>query len=108
MCLIFTDLDCTIDRILCLPSFYIFSYVTLCSRLKAYRNDYIPRHWKLKQIMQFSTYPIIYILMSHDQEYKEQPIYKQDIPYSEDSESDTTIVKKPISKLPLTNSEAYF
>ena len=46
--------------------------------------------------------------MSHDQEYKEQPIYKQDIQYSEDSESDTTIVKKPISKLPLTNSEAYF
>ena len=31
--------------------------------------------------------------MSHDQEYNEQPIYELDLKYSEDSESDTTILQ---------------
>ena len=48
---------------------------------------------KLKQIMQFSTYPTIYNLMSYNQEYNEQPIYELDFQYSEDSESDTTILQ---------------
>ena len=50
-------------------------------------------NWQLKQIMQFSTYPTIYNLMSYNQEYNEQPIYELDLQYSEDSESDTTILQ---------------
>ena len=49
--------------------------------------------WQLRQIMQFSTYPTIYNLMSYNQEYNEQPIYELDLQYSEDSESDTTILQ---------------
>ena len=43
--------------------------------------------------MQFSTYPTIYNLMSYDQEYNEQPLYDLDFQYSDDSESDTTILQ---------------
>ena len=43
--------------------------------------------------MQFSTYPTIYNLMSHNQEYNGQPLYELDLQYSEDSESDTTILQ---------------
>ena len=49
--------------------------------------------WQLRQIMEFSTYPTIYNLMSYNQEYNEQPIYELDLQYSEDSESDTTILQ---------------
>ena len=31
--------------------------------------------------------------MSYNQEYNEQPIYELDLQYSEDSESDTTILQ---------------
>ena len=50
-------------------------------------------NWKLSQIRQFSTYPTIYNLMSYNQEYNEQPIYELDIQYTEDSDSDTTILQ---------------
>ena len=59
-------------------------FITDCPRLQTYRNDTfldnIPKqdNWKLKQIMQFSTYPTIYNLMSYNQEYNEQPIYELD------------------------------
>ena len=43
--------------------------------------------------MQFSTYPTIYNLMFCNQEYNEQPVYELDFQYSEDSESDTTIMQ---------------
>ena len=39
------------------------------------------------------TYPTIYNLMSYNQEYNEQPVYELDLQYSEDSESDTTILQ---------------
>ena len=74
-------------------------FVTNCPRLYTYRNDIFmdkpPQqdNWQLKQIMQFSTYPTIYNLMSYNQEYNEQPIYELDLQYSEDSESDTTILQ---------------
>ena len=57
--------------------------------------DDIPQQdsWKLRQIMRFSTYPIIYNLMSYNQEYNEQPLYELDLQHSEDSESDTTILQ---------------
>ena len=42
--------------------------------------------------MQFSTYTTIYNLLSYNQEYIEQPIYELDVQYSEDSESDYTIL----------------
>ena len=57
-----------------------------------YRNDtfldQLPQqdNWKLKHIMQFSTYTPIYNLMSYDQEYNEQPVYELDFQYSDDSE----------------------
>ena len=35
----------------------------------------------------------IYNLMSYNQEYNEQSVYELDFQYSEDSESDTTIVQ---------------
>ena len=35
----------------------------------------------------------IYNLMSYNQEYNEQPLYELDFQYSEDSESDTTILQ---------------
>ena len=56
-----------------------------CPRLQTYRNytflDDIPQqdNWKLRQIMQFSTYPTIYNLMSYNQEYNEQPLYELDL-----------------------------
>ena len=74
-------------------------FITDCLRLHSYRNeiflDQTPHqnNWKLKQIMQFSIYPIIYNLMSYNQEYNEQPIYELDLQYSDDSESDTTILQ---------------
>ena len=43
--------------------------------------------------MNFSTYPTVYNLMSYQQEYDEQPIYEIDRQYSEDSESDNTIIQ---------------
>ena len=43
--------------------------------------------------MQFGTYPTIYSPMSYNQEYNEQPLYELDFQYSEDSESDTTILQ---------------
>ena len=52
-------------------------FVTECLKISTYRNDTLldnpPQqdNWKLKQIMQFSTYPAIYNLMSYDQEYNE-------------------------------------
>ena len=74
-------------------------FITDCPRLQLFRNDTfldnIPQqdNWKLKQIMQFSTYPTIYNLMSYNQEYNEQPLYELDLQYSDDSESDTTILQ---------------
>ena len=47
-------------------------FISDCPRLQTYRNDTfldkLPRqgNWKLKQIMQFSTYPTIYNLMSYN------------------------------------------
>ena len=38
-------------------------------------------------------YPTVYNLMSYNQEYIEQPLYELDFQYSEDSESDTTILQ---------------
>ena len=57
--------------------------------------DNIPQqdNLKLRQIMQFSTYPTVYNMMSYNQEYNEQPIYELDFQYSDDSESDTTILQ---------------
>ena len=43
--------------------------------------------------MQFSTYPTIYSLMSYNQEYIEQQIYELDFQYSEDNESDNTVLQ---------------
>ena len=43
--------------------------------------------------MQFSTYPTIYNLISYNQEYNEQPLYELDFQYSENSESDATILQ---------------
>ena len=74
-------------------------FITACPRLQTYRNDTflddIPQQdsWKLIQLMLFSTYPTIYNLMSYNQEYNEQPLYELDFQYSEDSESDTTILQ---------------
>ena len=74
-------------------------FITECPRLQNYRNDTFldspPQqdNWKLKQIMQFSTYTTVYNLMSYNKEYNEQPLYELDIQYSEDSESDTTILQ---------------
>ena len=48
---------------------------------------------KLSQIMQFTTYPTIYDVMSYNQEYNEQPIYELDLQYSDNSESDNTILQ---------------
>ena len=73
--------------------------VTDCPRLYTIRNetflDKQPQQdtWQLKQIMQFSTCPTVYNLMSYNQEYNEQPVYELDFHYSEDSESDTTILR---------------
>ena len=74
-------------------------FVTDCPRLKTYRQDTfldklpLPDNWKLKQIMQFSTYSTIYNLTSHKQEYNEQAIYELDFQYSEDSEEDKTLLQ---------------
>ena len=40
-----------------------------------------------------TVHPTIYNLMSYIQEYNEQPVYELDLQYSEDSESDTTILQ---------------
>ena len=43
--------------------------------------------------MNFSKYPTVYNLLSYQQKYNEQPIYELDWQYSEDSESDNTIIQ---------------
>ena len=48
---------------------------------------------ELSSIMNFSMYPMVYNLMSYQQEYNEQPIYELDFQYSKDSESDNTIIQ---------------
>ena len=66
-------------------------FVSECPILRTHRNDTfldkLPKqdNWKLSQIMQFSTYPTIYNLMSYNQEYNEQPIYETDFQYSENT-----------------------
>ena len=55
---------------------------TVCPRLKTYRDAVIlDKHpeqdnWKIRPLMDFSMYPIVYNLMSYNQDYDKQPIYK--------------------------------
>ena len=55
----------------------LWHFATECPRLQTYKNDTFldnpPQqdNRKLNQIMQFSTYPTIYKLMSYNQEYNE-------------------------------------
>ena len=74
-------------------------FVTECLRLQSYRNDTFldsppqQNKWKRQQIMKFSIYPTICNLMIYNQKYNEQPIFKLDLQYSDDSESDNTILQ---------------
>ena len=57
-------------------------FVTDCPSQRTYREgiflDKIPEQyiWSIREIMDFSIYPTIYNLMTYQQEYNEQPIYK--------------------------------
>ena len=67
--------------------------VTECPRLCEIRRevflDKTPTtdNWKVNKLILFSRYPIIQNMLSHGQEYNEQPIYEKDHLYSNDSES---------------------
>ena len=70
-------------------------FITTCPRGKSIRDevflDKLPTNdkWRPNDLLNFSTYPVIYNLLSYDQDYNEQPIYEIDTPYSNsDSEPD--------------------
>ena len=66
---------------------------TECPRLNSIRNevfmDNIPTtdNWKVNKLISFSRYPTIQNMLSHEQEYNEQPIYEIDHLFSDDSDS---------------------
>ena len=62
-------------------------------RLRAIRNevflDKIPTtdDWKVNRLISFSRYPNVQNMLSHGQEYNEQPLYEIDHLFSDDSDS---------------------
>ena len=71
----------------------------VCPRLETYRDEvFLDKHqeqdnWKIRPLMDFSMYPIVYSIMSYHQDYNKQPIYKIDCLYLEQSESDNNITQ---------------
>ena len=47
----------------------------------------------ISSLINFSTHPTVYNLMSYNQEYNEQPIYEIDCLNSDDSDSDNSITR---------------
>ena len=50
-------------------------------------------NWDATSLINFSTYPTVYNMMSYNQDYNTQPIYELDYNYSDTSDSDNNITQ---------------